>query len=548
MKRYVLILGLMWLTVGVAYVHLGQPSLGTDDAHIFFVYGQNVAAGKGMVYNPGGERVEGYTSPLWMLMVAGAFALFAKPEGWLLAASVLMVAGAVTALWRFVDGAAQVTLRGLLLVAWVFSSPSFVVWVSLTLMDIALWSSLLILGTIVALSASSPRRLAVLVSLIPLARPEGMLWDLVLIGIAGLVTATQRGLAEAWHEARLPLGVYGIVLGGLLVWRMAYFGYPLPNTYYAKMSPDILYNLRLGMAYLLLFAYSNGQVLVGLVPMVTGLLLNVPKILTALESPFTKVFDKARVQYAAVSLIVLTGLLVPVWTGGDHFRLFRFYQPIWPLLILPAFGLMDVLRCNIPRPARYGLATLAVVTFFATPWVNWGNHLYSDAIRHEFAIAEDGEAVGVTLNALFEGDLPSIGVITAGGVALEYKGTVIDVMGLNNLAMAHAPGDRYGEKNHAAFNADVFLAQRPNLFLPMSGARQTLVRRCQEIKSLNNQLKGLLEDERFVAMYQLALISGSDKHILAYVERSYLATLVERGFEVEVIDCLKVQLWETYYV
>ena len=111
-------------------------------------------------------------------------------------------------------------------------------------------------------------------------------------------------------------------------------------------------------------------------------------------------------------------------------------------------------------------------------------------------------------------------------------------MGLNNLAMAHAPGDRYGEKNHAAFNADVFLAQRPNLFLPMTGSRETLVRRCQERNSLNNQLKGLLEDERFVAVYQLALISGSDKHILAYVERSYLATLVERGFEVEVIDCL----------
>ena len=37
-----------------------------DDAFITFRYAQNLVEGLGPVYNPG-ERVEGYSSPIWML-------------------------------------------------------------------------------------------------------------------------------------------------------------------------------------------------------------------------------------------------------------------------------------------------------------------------------------------------------------------------------------------------------------------------------------------------------------------------------------------------
>ncbi len=53
----------------------------TDDAFISFRYAQNLVEGRGLVYNEG-ERVEGYTNPLWTLWVAAGLALGGEAETW----------------------------------------------------------------------------------------------------------------------------------------------------------------------------------------------------------------------------------------------------------------------------------------------------------------------------------------------------------------------------------------------------------------------------------------------------------------------------------
>ena len=45
-----------------------------DDAFISFRYAENFAAGHGLVFNPG-ERVEGYTTFLWVLILAAGKAI-----------------------------------------------------------------------------------------------------------------------------------------------------------------------------------------------------------------------------------------------------------------------------------------------------------------------------------------------------------------------------------------------------------------------------------------------------------------------------------------
>jgi len=63
-----------WLLVGVALLGLVRriaPHLGSyvEDAYISFRYAVHLADGHGLVWNIGGERVEGFTSPLhiWLL-------------------------------------------------------------------------------------------------------------------------------------------------------------------------------------------------------------------------------------------------------------------------------------------------------------------------------------------------------------------------------------------------------------------------------------------------------------------------------------------------
>ena len=42
-----------------------------DDAMISMRYARNLARGYGLVWNPGGERIEGYTNPLWVSLHVG---------------------------------------------------------------------------------------------------------------------------------------------------------------------------------------------------------------------------------------------------------------------------------------------------------------------------------------------------------------------------------------------------------------------------------------------------------------------------------------------
>jgi arabinofuranosyltransferase len=58
---------------------LSQPHHWLDDAFIFFRYAANWADGHGPVFNLG-ERVEGYSSVLWTMILAAGAALSIEPE------------------------------------------------------------------------------------------------------------------------------------------------------------------------------------------------------------------------------------------------------------------------------------------------------------------------------------------------------------------------------------------------------------------------------------------------------------------------------------
>ena len=60
---------LLALTLGHS-LHVWHYNFIADDTFISLRYAANLLAGHGLVFNPG-ERVEGFTSPLWTLLLAG---------------------------------------------------------------------------------------------------------------------------------------------------------------------------------------------------------------------------------------------------------------------------------------------------------------------------------------------------------------------------------------------------------------------------------------------------------------------------------------------
>jgi hypothetical protein len=182
----------------------------------------------------------------------------------------------------------------------------------------------------------------------------------------------------------------------------------------------------------------------------------------------------------------------------------------------------------------------------------------SNTPRLEISIAQDMREIGSAFNQVFPAEKPSVGVIVAGGFALAYDGPVIDLMGLNNVAMAHSPGPRVGFRNHAAFHPDVFFQLAPDIVLlalwspqrpdwfgfpmvsgvfdrPPGSTPEYWSRRSVSMAAFDGAiLKGLLRQPRMAERYAWASVrpSAGAPWVHAIFSRTCLAQLKERGYEI----------------
>jgi len=160
--------------------------------------------------------------------------------------------------------------------------------------------------------------------------------------------------------------------------------------------------------------------------------------------------------------------------GGDHFHMYRFMHPAWPflclLLVWLLVDLVGLLAVRFPTikdlSSRICLLITLSVVWTIGPQFSWA-HLQDGAspLLLEFHIARKSLETGAKLNQIFGTieDKPSVGVIIAGGTARIYQGEVIDLMGLNNIAIAHNKGNRIGIRNHAAFEIPIFFQLAPDV-------------------------------------------------------------------------------------
>lgn len=549
-KRFLFVSVLLLLAVTAAYGYLGQPSLGIDDALIFFVYGRNLAAGQGIVYAPGGEHVEGYSSTLWMLFIAAAYwILKVKPIWLVLVVSIALTVFSITLIWHWLAKENFWAWQGWLLLGWVFSAPAFVVWTNLTLMDTVLWMVVVSLGCVISINYAKAKWVALIVVAALLARPEGMLWSVVFVMAATITNAWQVDWRYALREARLPVLAYLLTLLALVTFRLIYFGYPFPNTYYAKVSPDLSYNLQEGSKYALGFLNLTPILGVALVAMCVGIGQGGWFLIKSIWFAKPLTLSEARRCYILTSFMALVGLMTPVLTGGDHFALFRFYQPIWMLLILPPiFLLTEIAQWSFLKTHAMVLkwrmvSVLAVVGFFSWTYSGWHQlSQYQDdpsrfGLGLEFVSASLGEQTGLTLNRIFAPRFPSVGAIGTGALGLTYQGRVIDLVGLNNVEMAHAPGLRYGYKNHAAFNAQVFFKQKPDLIvIGVAEAREKLPLKDLWAEWYFKTFGNMFLMSQYWELYQPAIISNGEIWLLVHLARDQPPVLRQQGLQVELLS------------
>ena len=340
----------------------------TDDAFISFRYARNLLEGHGLVFNPG-ERVEGYSNFLWVLELAAIWrVLGVAPEDaarWL---SVGFTAGTLGALGWWVYRLPLLRNRGL--VGWmalglVCSSATFAVWTSGGGLETRQFTFFIVLA-VVCLSLYRGGRAGLLAASFSLAgaaltRPEGPLIAVCCFGwFVAQRMADVKGVRVDWRGLAYLAAPFVVLVAAHFLFRYAYYGEWLPNTYYAK---HVRPWYESGFRYLWGAAVD------------TGLYLLIPLAWVALRHRWREARDGI---YGLVLLLIAVHMAYVMRVGGDHFE----YRPLdfyWPLLALPV---AEGIACvgsriaafdwrRVPRPTalnsyrlrRPGVRTCALILF-----------------------------------------------------------------------------------------------------------------------------------------------------------------------------------------
>lgn len=395
-----------------------------DDTYITLRYSRNVALGLGPTFNATGPRAEGYTTLLWMLLLALPHALgldavaVAKGLGVAATFATLLVA----AMWARAEGRRVERGRP--------DGPDAGVWAGATAavclaaipatavhavsgMETALFTLLLTAmfatsGDVVRGDRRAADRLVVLALLIGLTRPEGNLAALVVIATsaAGLPrryrTALVLRAAVVWA---LPIFAYEL-------WRRSYYGLTFPLPFYVKLAtpghlpgwPDVRDWLR-GPA--LHFG-----------PLLAAALLRPPRAL----------------RPAVVATLALTAFFVlpQHQMGYDH----RYLAPLDPTLcVLAGVGLARlVARARWPVALTNLAAAAGVVVAAGLEGRDAGAVIAGEA-DYGRGLAEAHERLGRDLLAL---DMPAgrLVISDAGAVPYFSRWWTLDLIGLNDPTIA----------------------------------------------------------------------------------------------------------------
>jgi hypothetical protein len=418
-----------------------------DDAFITFRYSRHLAEGIGAVYNPG-EYVEGYTSLLWMLLSSLALWLEAGSTG-LLVIKLFSLSASLWILYR----------------VWTFPSPCesdppvrrYWVLVLATQpvfilncgdgMETPLF--MLLLVECARAFQSEPGRnsgaqVGLFTAAMVLTRPESLP---LLVLLPALMGFAHRGQSEDKHEVRRWLGAF--LLAGLLpvvcheIWRLGYYGYPVPNTFYAKATGAQLVRLADGAQDVGRFLFDNPWRAPVAIWIALGLAGVASLRLTSRAEPRVMRFT------LVLWLMLLFRLAFDLWSGSDTMGRHRFLAPLLvPLMILADEGARDIWRrTGANEGTGVAAGTSAVIALVGLSlYFNVTGHL-----KHEVSTADyrSGlKAAHMALGDWLRGRYPADTVLAigdAGAVPYFSRLTTIDLWGLNDAEIAHMPGE-YGRK------------------------------------------------------------------------------------------------------
>jgi arabinofuranosyltransferase len=405
-----------------------------DDSYIIFRYAQNLANGLGLVFNPG-QRVEGFTSFLWVLLVAGGTRITSDPIlvskvlGLLINLSSLV---AVYLLCRMM-ATEKIPIYGFALVL-TASNSHFIVG-GISGLETPLFTSILCWSMVAylrAIRATQPRRQAgwcigasLLLALLVLTRPDGALTFLLLWCHA--LWKFRRQVSNVVFFT-LPLV---LLYGPYFLWRWHYFGFFLPNTFYVKRG-GTLGLLAKGAAQTGKFlGYQAGGWLASGIAGVAAILF-------------------PTIETTVLGLAIISRVAFVLWSGGITPGEFRFLVPALPLIwILIEHALVRGLGAFGARRRAYVLLAGTCGLLLVGQLAAFCQFRAQSVKPVEISMEQAHIGLGKWLD-LHSPPSAKIAVGDIGGIGFWSHREILDLDGLTDTHISHLPGV-YSQKRDSRY-------------------------------------------------------------------------------------------------
>lgn len=433
--------------LSVVFIYLcNEVKFIQDDSYISFRFVKNFVEGKGLVFNPG-ERVEGYTNLLWVLILSVFYAMKMNIES---ISQYLSLGFSILVLFQIFKISSLVEFKGennkgktvqssylfnFIPVVLMVLTGAFNFW-AISGMETGMFIAFVLAGIFYYIknkNSGAPNYLfSIYIFLASLTRPEGLYFFGLIILHKVIISIREHKagfIKDIFSKNNLiTYAAYIIPTALLMLFRLSYYGYPFPNTAYAKTGFSITY-LTAGWTYFKNFFEAY---------MLYGVVFALPLFLF-----------KKKENFFEVSLMYLLTIFYSIYiiiVGGDVLKQFRFFLPVLPLIYI-LFGkfLEDValrMKSKGSGSIKTGLA-IALGVSIILGIINYNNQ--KEAIKKdvetENGLVEKMKSAGLWFkNKQTQLGRPLVlAATTIGAVSYFSDVIVIDNLGLTDETIAHKP-------------------------------------------------------------------------------------------------------------
>ncbi len=410
-----------------------------DDAMISMQYAKNLANGDGLVWNAGGERVEGFSNPLWVFMMAAIHLLPLPASKMSLAVQIL---GAVLLLLNLIfvklagdeisDKNIFVSIGAVLLTALYYPLNNWALLgneVSLLALLITITIWLVFRGF---RQGNVSRWIYPLMAIGLFVRMDALIPFTVILLFLIIFDSAHRMTHIKWG--------LGFIVGALLLQlflRYAYFGEVLPNTYYLKMTGISLISRITRGSYVFFKFIWNFNWILFLLPFIICLIIRDPRSNLLMS-------------------VIAAQMLYSIYIGGDAWEhrggSNRFIAIVMPLFFILFTYSLERLRQSLlaysdmtgSRLTRaFSWIALSSVVLFGV--INFNSLLDTGSLKYLFLKGvplfvegnERNTTIGLYVKEITD-ENAKVAVVVAGAIPYYSNRYSIDLLGKNDKLIARS--------------------------------------------------------------------------------------------------------------